>query len=291
MAFALLKPTRHDVYNFINPRVGLKGAANGRTVLVTGSGGGIGRSIAESFALAGASEIILAARREDPLEQTKSITKDLAPDCRVSIFGGIDISDHGSVEKLFGATKNPPDVVVSNAAVSPGIATIAESDPAIWSQTVDINLKGTYLIARAYLNAVHAVGKQGCLINVSSNASWRFYPGLASYAATKVATNNLSECIHREEEATGGNVRCVAMHPGGVLTEMGSSNMPEHIKKVLIDQPALPGGTAVYLSTDRARYLMGRFVLSTWDMEELEKHKQRVEDEDLLKTRVLGVMG
>jgi hypothetical protein len=56
------------------------------------------------------------------------------------------------------------------------------------------------------------------------------------------------------------------MHPGGVLTEMASAyDLPDDIKRVLIDTPALPGGTAVYLSTDRARFLMGRFVSSTWD--------------------------
>ncbi len=81
------------------------------------------------------------------------------------------------------------------------------------------------------------------------------------------------------------------MHPGGVLTDMGSAgDLPEYVKKMLIDKPALPGGTAVYLSTERARFLMGRFVPATWDMEQLEKERERIEEEDLLKTRVLGVM-
>ena len=56
------------------------------------------------------------------------------------------------------------------------------------------------------------------------------------------------------------------MHPGGVLTELASADdLPEAIRSILIDTPALPGGTAVYLSTDRARFLMGRFVPATWD--------------------------
>ena len=80
------------------------------------------------------------------------------------------------------------------------------------------------------------------------------------------------------------------MHPGGVLTEMASAgDLPESIKRILIDTPALPGGTAVYLSTERARFLMGRFVPATWDMEKLEHERERIEEEDLLKTRVLGV--
>ena len=82
------------------------------------------------------------------------------------------------------------------------------------------------------------------------------------------------------------------MHPGGVLTELADADdLPDAIRKILIDKPALPGGTAVYLSTDRARFLMGRFVPATWDMENLENERDRIEKEDLLKTRVVGMLG
>lgn len=59
----------------------------------------------------------------------------------------------------------------------------------------------------------------------------------------------------------------VAMHTGGVLTEMSSAgDLPEAIRKIMIDKAPLPGGTAVYLSTDRVRYSMGWSVLATWDI-------------------------
>ena len=291
MAFALLQPTRHDVYPFIDPQDGLKGAAAGRSVLVTGSGTGIGQGIAKSFALAGASLLVLVGRRTEPLEETKKIINGLTPDAKVLVRGGIDIANLQAVEKLLAALDSPPDVVVSNAAVSLATASVTEADPQKWSTDIDVNIKGAYHVARAYLNAAHAVKKEGCLINVSSNASWRYVPGRASYSASKVAMNSLSEYIHREEEANGGGVRCVALHPGGVNTSLATDDLPEEIKRRLIDTPALPGGTAVYLSTDRARFLLGRFVPATWDMEELEKQKGRILGEDLLKSRVIGMMG
>lgn len=132
---------------------------------------------------------------------------------------------------------------------------------------------------------MYAAGKTGSLINVSSNASWRYIPERSAYPTTKVAMNNLSEYVHRGGESKG--IRCVAMHPGGVITEMTSDDLPEDIKRILIDKPALPGATGAYLSTDRARFLGGRFVLSTWDMEELEKLKERIENEGLLKRECL----
>ena len=177
MAFSLLQPTRHDVYPFIDPRDRLKGAANGKVVLVTGAGTGIGKAIAESFALAGATELILAARRIEPLERTKKSISELAPSCIVSVLGGIDISNRDSVDKLFNGLPTPPDVLVSNAAVSPATAPLADSDPSDWFAGVDINIKGSYLVARAYTNAVYAAGKEGCVINISSNGSWRYIPG------------------------------------------------------------------------------------------------------------------
>jgi NAD(P)-dependent dehydrogenase (short-subunit alcohol dehydrogenase family) len=204
MSFALLKPSRHDVYPFIDPRDGLKDAAASKTVLVTGSGGGIGRAIAESFATAGASELILAARRSGPLEETKKIITDSTPDCKVSVFANVDISDYSAVKNMFDALKEPPDVVVSNAGVSLATATVLESNPPTWSKEIDINVKGAYHVAQVYVNACQAVNKDGCLINVSSNASWRYIPGRSSYAMSKVAINHLSEYVNREES----KVRC-----------------------------------------------------------------------------------
>ena len=199
MSFALLKPSRHDVYSFIDPRDGLKDAAAGKTVLVTGSGVGIGRAIAESFAIAGASELVLAARRSGPLEETKKIIIGSTTDCKVSVFADVDISDQGAGKKMFDALKGPPDVVGSNAGVSLATATVLDSDPPTWSKEIDINVKGAYHVGQVYANACQAANKDGCLINVSSNASWRYVPGRSSYAMSKVAINHLSEYVNREE--------------------------------------------------------------------------------------------
>ncbi|KAK0927664.1 hypothetical protein LTR29_017599 [Friedmanniomyces endolithicus] len=290
MAFALLKPTRHDVYAFIDPKQKLKGAATGKTVLVTGAGTGIGKGIAESFAVAGAASIILAARRADKLEATKASIAKLAPECHVTVAGGTDVASRESVEQLFESLSEVPDVVVSNAATSSS-ATVAESDPDRWWNDYDVNVRGPYLIARSYMRAAKAAGKKDRrLINVSSNSAWRYYHGLSSYSASKAALNTLTEHLDNEGLKDGNGFRSVAMHPGGVLTDMSDlADIPENIRRLLVDTPALPGGTAVYLSTKRAEFLMGRFVSSTWDMEELEGVKERVVKEDLLRSRVLGV--
>ena len=82
----------------------------------------------------------------------------------------------------------------------------------------------------------------------------------------------------------------MAVHPGGVLTELADrTNIPENFRKLMTAKPALAVGTAVYLTTGRATFLMGRFVSAKWDMAELEKMKERIVKKDLLRSRVLSV--
>ncbi|EMC96624.1 hypothetical protein BAUCODRAFT_131174 [Baudoinia panamericana UAMH 10762] len=285
MAFALLKPIKHDVYPFIDPAQNLKEAAPGKTVLVTGAGTGIGRGIATSFAQAGASCLILAARRTEPWKRLKQASPNLRQNAK-------SLSPAALMSRTLHRWKR---------SIS-GFAAVADSDPESWCRTVDVDLKGPYYVARTYIRALRSTGKKlrGFIINVTSNNAWRYISGLSSYAAAKIGLNALSEYIDKEgvaEAASGDDrpeVRCVAMHPGGVYSEMvergvAAGDMPEAIVPLLIDQPALPGGTAVYLSTERAEFLYGRFVSATWDMEELENLKERVVKEDLLRSRVLGV--
>ncbi|KAI9881476.1 MAG: hypothetical protein M1830_000038 [Pleopsidium flavum] len=68
-----------------------------------------------------------------------------------------------------------------------------------------------------------------------------------------------------------------------------AARAPESIKPLLIDTAELSAGTALYLSTERANYLGGRFVDATWDLEELEGMKDKIVQEDLFKTRITGI--
>ncbi|KAI7320997.1 hypothetical protein KC315_g9238 [Hortaea werneckii] len=116
----------------------------------------------------------------------------------------------------------------------------------------------------------------------------------------KLAINSLTEYLDGEEGGGGADpttshpknkiiVRSVALHPGGVDTDLAAT-LPEDVRRrILIDKPELAAGTCVYLSLPRADFLMGRFVNCTWDMEELEKHRETVESQDLLKSKVVGM--
>ncbi|RFU79480.1 oxidoreductase, short chain dehydrogenase reductase family [Trichoderma arundinaceum] len=294
LEFAVGQPRHTDIYPFIDPKGSLKNAALGKSVLVTGAGTGIGKAIAEQFAVAGASSVVLAGRRAQPLEDTKASIAALAPSCQVFVRSGADVADKASVKALMDSlTEIPdiPDILIHSAAVSLSTAAIDESNPDWWLGDIDNNIRGMYVIATAYLNALKAAGKtRARIINVGSVASWRYVYGRSSYAASKVAMNTFTEYIDREQQAAGNDIRCVVMHPGGVKTNLlKNAVVPEAIMSRMTDKAELSGATAVYLSTERSDFLMGRFVLATWDMEELEQQKDRILKQDLLKTRVMGV--
>ncbi|KAI7089442.1 hypothetical protein KC356_g2519 [Hortaea werneckii] len=365
MSSSLLQPTHHDLYPFIDPTPPsgkLAGAAKGKSVLITGAGSGIGRAIAEAFALAGAERLFLVGRREAGLRETReriggrvALVDDVSvvgdgeerrcgafiggraggvegsgrgrrEGCQVLVVSGVDISKEEDVEEMFasyfgsdgsseGKRFPPPNILVSNAGTSGATEKIADSDPDMWWRDIEVNLKGTYLVARRYIRAFReyygstnvAEGQgetqsraEGRIINVSSNASWRYVPGRSSYAASKLAINSLTEYLDGEEgggtvgSATGQSrnkvtIRSVALHPGGVNTDLAAT-LPEDVRKrILIDKPKLAAGTCVYLSLPRADFLMGRFVNCTWDMEELERQRETVESQDLLKSKVVGM--
>lgn len=291
---AVLQAQHHDVYPFIDPKYNLKGAAIGKTVLVTGSGSGIGAGIAEAFALAGAASLILAARRAAPLEETKASIAKLNPECHVLVVPETDITDENSLARLFAGLPTAPDIVVSNAGVYSGTAHVAEADPAVYWRDYEINVRGSFLVARAYIQAVRASERKrgGLLISVSSRASYNVYPGRSSYNGSKLALNKMSEHIDVEEQLLdqgGSGVRSVAMQPGAIMTPLVTPDFPQALLVHFVDTVQLAGGLAVYLSTERAGFLMGRYVEAGWDMEELEKAREQVVEGNLLRMMVTGM--
>jgi NAD(P)-dependent dehydrogenase (short-subunit alcohol dehydrogenase family) len=147
--------------------------------------------------LAGASELILVARRKEKLEETATSISSLAPDCKTVIHGGVDVGDWTAINNLFQSLSSSPDVVVSNAAVNLSKADIAVSDPEVVSREIDTNVKGPYYIARAYGGAAEKAGKDGCLITVRMDLLPRKHMVLISLSGFKrIKLEVLSRHLH-----------------------------------------------------------------------------------------------
>ncbi|GAA5989879.1 hypothetical protein JCM10908_002360 [Rhodotorula pacifica] len=292
----IVSTIRHDIYPSISPAHNLANAARCLSVLITGSGRGVGRAEALAFAQAGAKKIVLTSRSRGELEEAKKEIEEKAKGgeepCEVVVHEA-DLCDPESVEALFEAA-GELDVLINNAGYLEPCVPIRDSDPTQWKRTLDINHYGTYLATRAFLRAAHArgVGEEGqrvdktvTVINTSSVGSAGTRPGFSCYQPGKSMINRFTEFIHFEEPS----VRTFAFHPGGIMTKLARDSMPPDTHDLLNDKPELAAGFAVWLATStKADFLRGRYVSANWDVDQLVAKQGEIIEKDLLWTRVVG---
>jgi NAD(P)-dependent dehydrogenase (short-subunit alcohol dehydrogenase family) len=206
-----------DLYPSIDP-TSPKLSQKGKVILISGAGGGIGsRGIVPAFAKARARAIILVGRSRDKLEQTANAIGKI--DAAIEILAiPTDISDSIAVDSLFAEIKTKyghADVLVNNAGILINDGPIQHSDMTKWWAEFEINVHGTYLVTRGFLQLLGS-DKRGSIVNVSSGAATNVVPGMSSYSISKLAVNQLTEYIAAENP----NIQCVTLDPGMVDTEM-----------------------------------------------------------------------
>jgi NAD(P)-dependent dehydrogenase (short-subunit alcohol dehydrogenase family) len=181
-----------------------------RAALVTGASSGIGLAVARALAGDGFG-VALAARSSERLAQ-------LADELGGALAVPTDVSDRGQVERLveqaverFGRL----DAVVTAAGVFHS-APVEQLDEALWDETIEVNVKGTYLVARAALP--HLRASKGYLITVSSVSGTMGQPGGGAYNTSKWAVRGFTQSFL--QEVRGDGVRATAISPGRVATPM-----------------------------------------------------------------------
>lgn len=185
----------------------------GKTALITGASRGIGEAAARVMAGYGAN-IVLAARSTSDIDRIAAEIGDnaMAVSCDVSRFQDLQKAVAAARDRFGGL-----DILVNNAGVIDPIARLEESDPDIWNQAVDINLKGVYHGLRAAIPVMKQHGG-GVIINISSGAATGAIEGWSHYCATKAAVLSLTRCAHKENAQD--NIRVVGLSPGTVATDM-----------------------------------------------------------------------
>lgn len=283
----------HAPYAAIDPTVHLKESASGKVVFLSGASRGIGRATAVAFALAGAEAVYVTARNEQALEETREKVLAANPKTKCA-YKMCDVTDEDQVKNAvedcvaqFGGI----DVADTNAGYLGPWPKIAESDIRSWWRSWEVNVKGTYLVARFCLpyliesaNTYAAKdGSGGHLILLSSIGAQLLMEGASDYQASKHAINRLCEFINLDHGAEG--VKCFAIHPGGVDTTL-ARNMPEELHPHLIDEPELAAGFIVWLCSGKVDWASGRYLSCTWDVNELLQMKEQILQDDLLVNRL-----
>ncbi|ADW67215.1 SDR family NAD(P)-dependent oxidoreductase [Granulicella tundricola] len=185
---------------------------DGKVVIVTGAGSGIGAATAKRFLAEGAL-VVLNGRRKDKLSETA----EGFDDGRVLLHSG-DIADEGYVKQLIEATVakfGKIDVLVNNAGVS-AFGPILDSTTEQWRKVMSIDVDGVYFAIRAALP--HLLKTRGNIVNVSSVSGLGGDWGGSIYNTAKGAVSNLTRALALELGSQG--VRVNAVNPSLTSTEM-----------------------------------------------------------------------
>lgn len=185
------------------------------TALVTGSTEGIGRAIAFSLGKAGY-KVGVCARTPAKVD---ALLKELAIAGIAAAGRPCDVGDPDQVAALVAHVTErlgPVDVLVNNAGIGV-IRPFADLTLAEWDAVMATNLRGLYLMTRAVLPGMRA-RREGAIVNISSLAGKRGFPGGTAYAASKHAIMGFSESLMLEVRKDG--VRVAAICPGSVDTKM-----------------------------------------------------------------------
>lgn len=188
----------------------------GKVALITGASSGIGAATAKTLAAHGV-KVGLAARRLDRLQ---ALVKEIKAAGGEAIALQMDVTDQVSVAKgvaTLHETYGRIDIAFNNAGLMP-ISDIASLKLDEWHRMVDVNVKGLFNTVAAVLPIMQAQ-KSGHMINTSSIAGRKTFPGLGVYCATKHAVAAFSDIL-RMEVAPKYNIRVTSLQPGAVESEL-----------------------------------------------------------------------
>ena len=197
-----------------------------KVALITGSGTGIGMTVAKKFVENGASVIILG-RRKEPLENAARMLNSIIDEKKsggfVKIFSGVDVSDEKAITDMFDSLKNENlnvDIVVNNAGVSGPVTCFAHAPLDDFRSTVDIHLTGTFWTS---VQALKVMKEGGKIITISTffaeerPLEQRPYRFRGPYTASQGAKNRLVEAM--SWELTEKGIVSIGTNPGPVHSD------------------------------------------------------------------------
>ncbi|MEU1271869.1 glucose 1-dehydrogenase [Streptomyces sp. NPDC005799] len=241
------------------------GRLDGKVAVVTGAASGIGAASARRVAAEGAHTVVA----DLDLEGAQAVTKEIRAAGGSATAVEVDLGDVDSVRAMVAAaadTYGGLDVLHNNAAATRLAAhrdlAVAEADPAVWDDTMRINLRGTMVAIQAAVPHMIARGG-GSVINTSSGSGLSGDLRNPAYGASKAALINLTQYVATQYGKQG--VRCNAIAPGFIVTPASAGSAHGAIREAMLRHHLTPrlgrpedvAAAVVFLACDESAFITG----------------------------------
>jgi len=238
---------------------------SGKTAIVTGGNGGIGRGLAMAFAQAGA-DVCIAARNEEKLAKTKIAIEALGANC-LSVT--CDVNKLEDIERTLTLTREcfgACHILVNNAGIAKQ-ALPQDLDDDQWEEVISTNLTSVFRFSRSIFPLFQAQGG-GKIINIGSEYSLFGSPFVPDYSASKGGVVQLTKSL--AVAWASANIQVNAIIPGWITTEMtaGVKDNDEMLKAIIsrtpagrFGEPEELGGAGLFLASSASDFVTGQNIV------------------------------
>jgi len=233
----------------------------GKVAIITGASRGIGKGIAEVFADQGATIIFTYASSD---EKARAFEAELAAKGVKAKGYKSDAADFNAAQTLVDevvAEFGTVDILVNNAGITRDTLLMRMSEEQ-WDEVIRVNLKSVFNLTKAVIKPM-LKARSGSIINMTSIVGVTGNAGQANYAASKAGMIGFTKSV--AQELGSRNIRCNAIAPGFIETEMTEKLDPKVVEEWRNTIPLKRGGTPIdianttlYLASDLSSYVTGQ---------------------------------
>mmetsp|Transcript_4963 Transcript_4963/g.15148 ORF Transcript_4963/g.15148 Transcript_4963/m.15148 type:complete len:266 (+) Transcript_4963:2193-2990(+) len=238
-----------------------------RVAVVTASSTGIGLAIAERFAAEGGS-VVISSRKQENVDAAVAHIAKLYPAAASRLLGVVcHVANAEHRRQLIERTVErfgQLDVLVSNAAINPTMATLTDTEEAVWDKLFEVNVKAAYLLVREALPHLRRSRHDPCVLIVASIGGYNPFPLLAAYSVTKTALLGLTKAL--AAQLAPEQIRVNGLAPGIIKTRFSAALWQDDQvaelsrAQIPLGRHGLPvemAGSAAYLCSKDASYVTG----------------------------------
>ncbi len=234
-----------------------------KTILVTGGARGIGKAICLKFAQEGANVLFTDINDNDDFHATQKALAEINPRCQGYISDASNLEDSVKLIDQIIDEHGRLDALVNNAGITRDTLLMRMTEDQ-WDLVMKINLKSVFNMTKA-VQKYMLKQKTGSIINMSSVVGVGGNAGQSNYAASKAGIIGFTKSVAKELGSR--NIRCNAIAPGFIITEM-TGQLSEEVRKEWTEKiPLKRGGTpedvantALFLASDISAYVSGQVI-------------------------------